>query len=90
MKKQTIVSRLIGKTNGRIFSVTFMKKDGTERIMHARTGVTKHLKGGSLAFEPSDYSLKAVFDVGKQAYRMVNLATVTSFRCGKLQWADRS
>ncbi len=68
--------------------MTFMKKDGTERIMHARTGVVKHLKGGSLAFDPSDYGMRSVYDVGKHGYRMINLATVTSFRCGKLQWRE--
>ena len=70
----------IKKTNGRIFSVTFVKKDGTIRKMTARLGVKKDLKGVGLKFNPSERSLVVVFDMHKRAYRMINLQTIITFK----------
>lgn len=65
--------KLIRATQGKIFTVSFIKKDGTLRKMNCRLGVTKHLKGGELAFDPKEYDLIPVFDLQKNAYRMINL-----------------
>lgn len=62
--------------SGRIFSVEFVKKDGTLRKMTCRIGVKKYLKGGGLKFDPKAYSLLPVFDMHKEAYRMINLKTI--------------
>ena len=70
----------IKKTNGRIFSVTFVKKDGSVRKMTARLGVKKDLKGVGLKFNPSERSLVVVFDMHKRAYRMINLQTIITFK----------
>lgn len=68
--------RLIKSTNGSIFAVTFVKKDGSIREMNCRLGVKKHLKGGVQAFEPAEYGLLTVFDLKKNEYRMINLSTL--------------
>lgn len=73
---QEQAAELMKSTEGRIFSVTFQKKDGSERDMVCRLGVTKHLKGGELAYEPAEYDLMTVFDLQKNGYRMINLDTV--------------
>lgn len=70
----------IKKTNGRIFSVTFVKKDGSIRKMTARLGVKKDLKGVGLKFDPTKRSLVVVFDMHKRAYRMINLQTIITFK----------
>lgn len=70
----------IKKTNGKIFSVTFVKKDGSIRKMTARLGVKKNINGVGLSFKPSDYNLIVVFDMHKKAYRMINLSTILSFK----------
>jgi len=67
-------------TKGKIFSVTFIKKDGTERKMVCRTGVKKGIKGVGLKFKPIDYDLMVVFDMHKKAFRMINLSTVLNFK----------
>lgn len=77
---------LIKSTRGKFFRVEFVKRDGSKRVMIARTGVQKNLTGKGLAFEPSDYGLMTAYDVQKRAYRMVNLNTLLSFTCGKLSW----
>ena len=66
-------------TNGRFFSVSFIKKDGTERRMTARLGVKKNIKGVGLKFNPSDHNLMVVYDIHKRAYRMINLSTIFKF-----------
>ena len=67
-------------TNGRFFSVSFIKKDGSERRMTARLGVKKNIKGVGLKFNPSDHNLMVVYDVHKRAYRMINLSTIFKFK----------
>jgi hypothetical protein len=67
---------------GEFFTVTFVKKDGTTRVMNARLGVRKYLKGGDLPYDPTALGLLPVFDVQKGEYRMVNLNTIISAKVG--------
>ena len=67
-------------TNGKFFSVSFVKKDGTERKMTARLGVKKDIKGVGLNFNPTERNLIVVFDIHKKAYRMINLSTIFKFK----------
>lgn len=67
-------------TNGRFFSVSFIKKDGTTRKMTARLGVKKDIKGVGLKFNPTERNLIVVFDIHKRAYRMINLSTILTFK----------
>lgn len=80
---------LIHGTNGKFFTVEFTKKDGSHRVMTARLGVKKHLRGGdsTTAHKPN---LVTVFDVTKDQYRCINLETVTAFRCGGVKMEVRS
>lgn len=67
---------IIDATNGRIFSVVFIKKDGTGRRMVARLGVTKYLKGGSATLDREQYII--AFDMVKKSYRAINRDTIVS------------
>lgn len=70
-----------GYDSTRAFSVTFIKRStGEVRLMNCMRGVTKHLKGGELTFDPSSKGLLVVFDLQKRAYRMVNLETVLEIK----------
>ena len=80
---QQMAKELIDSSNGKIFSVVFTKKDGSEREMVARTGVKKHLKGGELAYNPAEYDMVCVFDVQKEGYRMINLDTLKLIKMEK-------
>jgi hypothetical protein len=68
----------VGET--KIFSVDFIKKDGSLRKMVARLGVRKHLKGGTLKYNAEEKSLLPVFDMEKQSYRMINILTIQEIR----------
>ena len=88
MNKITLemAEKLIKSSNGEIFSVTFQKKDGTMRVLTGRLGVTEGLKGTGLAFDPSDYDMIPVYDIQKNAYRMVNINTITTIRTGGTEY----
>ena len=76
--KRDDLFNLICKNKNNLFSVVFLKKDGSIRKMLCRFGVKKHLKGGKLAFDPIKRGLLVVFDMQKEAYRMINLKTITN------------
>ena len=70
--------------SGKIFTAQFIKKDGSIRIINARTGVKKGNKGIGLSFDPIAKNLlpvvdlqllKKVEDINK-AKRFINLSTV--------------
>ena len=72
------LASIVAESNGRFVSVTFIKKDGTERSMLCRLGVTKHLKGGESKLNADQYL--TVFDVQKEAYRAINKETILSVK----------
>lgn len=77
MDRQTIYKKL---EDGRIFRVTFVKSDGSERVMVARLGVKKHLKGGSKPFDDADKNLITCFDLQKQGYRSFRVDRVLELK----------
>lgn len=85
-KRSQKLANMIVATNGKFFKVQFIKRDGSVRDMTARTGVRRHLRGGGMSFDPSDKDMIVVFDSVKRDYRMVNLKTMQSFRCGATKW----
>ena len=70
----------IYKTNGKIFSAVFTKKDGTKRKMVCRQGVAKYVKGIGLKFKPEEKDLIGVFDMHKKAYRFINTKTLEQIK----------
>jgi hypothetical protein len=77
------LSQDIDRTNGKFFTVKFVKKDGTLRRMTCRTGVSKGVTGKGLAFEPKEKGLKVVWSTDAEGYRMINLAQVTEITFNK-------
>ena len=70
----------IYKTNGKIFSAVFTKKDGEKRKMVCRQGVAKYVTGKGLKFKPEERDLIGVFDMHKKAYRFINLKTLEQIK----------
>tara|TARA_Y100000034_G_scaffold96541_1_gene117595 strand:+ start:515 stop:796 length:282 start_codon:yes stop_codon:yes gene_type:complete len=70
----------IYKTNGKIFSAVFVKKDGEKRMIVCRRGVAKYVKGVGLKFKPEKRDLVGVFDMHKKAYRFINLETLEQIK----------
>tara|TARA_R110002020_G_scaffold275012_3_gene490247 strand:+ start:1290 stop:1553 length:264 start_codon:yes stop_codon:yes gene_type:complete len=75
----------IQKAENTIFSVEFIKKDGTVRTMVARLHVKKGVKGTGMAYNPIEKGLIPVWDMQKNGFRMINLKTVTKLQIRKEQ-----
>ena len=77
--------QLIHVTNGKIFSSTFIKKDGSHRLLTGRLKVTKGLKENAKPrpYDPSKYNLVCVYDMKAEGYRMINFNTLITFSINK-------
>jgi hypothetical protein len=73
------IRKIISTAGNHIFSIKFVKKDGSVRDLVCRMGVTSKLKGGesTTAHKPN---LMTVWDVANSGYRCINLDTVISAR----------
>tara|TARA_R110000824_G_scaffold357640_1_gene545213 strand:- start:114 stop:416 length:303 start_codon:yes stop_codon:yes gene_type:complete len=89
---QDKAKQLIEENKNTIFSATFIKKDGTHRLITARLGVTKGLKENAKPrpYDPSKYSLLCVYDMQQakkqqtpSPYRMINLNTLLTLNINK-------
>lgn len=75
LKTTQFIHELVGDT-GRIFNVTFIKKNGSIRSFNARFGVAKNLTGGGLPYDPEKHNLLKVFSMDDDGYRMVKLSNI--------------
>jgi hypothetical protein len=73
------LKNFILQTEGKIFSATFTKENGEERQLTGRMDVTKGVKGTGKPTELYSPTLK-VFDMQKDSFRTINLATVTALK----------
>lgn len=75
---------LMDNSNGVIFRVNFVKKNGEERQMVCRTGVRRYVTGEGMKYDPRSRGLLPVFDMqirqGAKSYRMINKDTVTNLK----------
>ena len=76
----------IYKTNGKIFSAVFTKKNGEKRSMVCRRSVAKYVKGVGLKFKPEEKDLIGVFDMHKVAYRFINIETLEQIMVGGVNY----
>ena len=76
--------KMIKATKGKWFSCTFIKKDGSKRVMNGRIGCHKGIKGVGRKFQKEN--LVTVFDAQAKEYRMVNVDTMLTFNCGGFSW----
>ena len=81
--------------NGTIYSVLFVKKDGSDRLMNSIKGTSKGVNGVGLKFDPSEKQLLPVYDLQaarkdpenpNRAWRMVNLSTIKEITCGGIKF----
>jgi hypothetical protein len=77
MENNNFVDRILS-SNGKIFSVEFVKKDGSRRLMNCRLGVTKHLKGGSSTLNPDKFI--TVYDLQSEGYRSINKDSIINVK----------
>ena len=84
--RRDVKSKLAGLKNGTIYSVTFVKKDGSIRVMNSIKGTKKGVTGEGLKYDAEEKGLIPVYDLQlarkgeeeKKCWRMVNVNTVKS------------
>ena len=89
MNKVDKVMNLVEKAQGRIFSVEFIKKDGTIRKMTCRREVHKYSKGGKAGYEVNPLNV-GVYEFcqrqGKEAYRNFNADRVLKMKVDGVEY----
>ena len=83
MSSSKALASLIDQSNGKMLTVSFIKKDGALRILNGRLGVTKYIKGSNLKKNSNDYM--SVYDVQNKGYRSVSRDTIVAVRCNGIE-----
>ena len=91
--KADVPSIIASIPNGAIFTVTFVKKDKTVRVMNCRKGVTSGLVPNARPKAPNPANIITVYDMvlaknngGKTAYRCINADTVLNIKAEKQEF----
>ena len=87
---QTITStrakELIKDSKGKIFSATFTKKDGSHRLMNARTGKKYTPTGKAAPYKAEEFNMMPLYDMRKKAFRMLNFNTLLTLSINKTKY----
>ena len=74
IKREQVVSMIHNLKNGSIYSVKFIKKDGTERLMNSIKGTSKGVTGVGKKFNDEelaeDYSIEDFVDYHNENSKM--------------------
>ena len=76
--KSDFLADNILNSKGKFFTVEFIKKDGSVRVINGRLGVKKYLKGGESKLDASKYI--TIFDMMLKQYRAINRSTILSVK----------
>lgn len=92
MKVSEMKKEMVNVLKESVATVTFTKKDGTERVMKATLQteflpIQKPKKEGTVARKPNDEVI-AVFDTEKKEFRSFRIDSVISFFSNKVAMPD--
>lgn len=85
--KRTEILEKINLLNGLFFTVEFIKKDGSTRLMNCRTGVKKYLSDNGKKIKltsPIDNGILRVYDLQAKGYRSINIDTIKKINYNKI------
>ena len=69
--------------NEEVFTAVFIKKDGSERSMNCKFGVTEGVKGVGMKYDPHSHGMLPVYDVKAEGFRMLNIGTLKQLTIGE-------
>ena len=89
--RDQVAENLTSLKNGTIYSVTFIKKDGSVRMINSVKGTSKGVYGEGLRYDAKGRGLIPVYDLqlksqgtdDNKCWRMVNTETVTKIVVNK-------
>lgn len=84
IKRDEVASQLYQLQAGTIYSVTFIKKDGSIRLINSVKGTNKGVSGEGLKYDATGKGLIPVYDLQearktpdpKKCWRIVNINTI--------------
>ena len=79
---QTELDNLIAQTKGKFFSITFVKKDGSVRVINGKDKYQRLLKGGVNNVAVAGYV--PFVNRNTETWASAHKDAVVTFRCGKL------
>ena len=81
-----LLRKEINKTNASLFRVSFVKVNGENRTMYAKTGIKRHLskKPNKKVIKNTNQDIVRVFDMESKSYKSFKLDSVFEFRSGKV------
>lgn len=79
---QVELDALIAETKGKFFSITFVKKDGTTRVINGKDKYQRLLKGGSDTVRQAGYV--PFVNRNTETWASAHKDAVVTFRCGSL------
>jgi hypothetical protein len=76
------IYRWLMATNGRVFSVTFIKRSaGKEKTIRARVGVKTGLNGSGMRYNTRNKKLIVVFDMKTRMYKSIPIDGIEAVAC---------
>lgn len=79
---KTELDNLIAETKGKFFSITFVKKDGTTRVINGKDKYQRLLKGGIDTVRDAGYV--PFVNRNTEKWASAHKDAVVTFRCGSL------
>jgi len=83
MQSSKALASMIEQSNGKMLTVTFIKKDGTQRVLNGRLGVKKYVKNAD--FKKSSVDTITIYDVKNKGYRSVSRDSIVAIRCNGIE-----
>ena len=80
---KTKPKELIKESKGKIFSTTFLKKDGSHRLMNARLKKYISKTGRKAPYKAENYDLIPIYDMKSKGWRSLNLNTLITLSINK-------
>ena len=80
---KTRAKELIKESKGLIFSTTFIKVDGSHRLMNARLKKYISKTGKAAPYKAENYDLIPIYDMKSKGWRSLNLKTLITLSINK-------
>ena len=76
------IYRWLMSTNGRVFSVTFIKRStGKDKTIRARLGVKTKINGKGMRYNTHNKRLIVVFDINLRTYKCIPIEAIEAVSC---------
>ncbi len=83
MQYSNTLASIVDQSAGKMVSVTFVKKDGSTRVLNGRLGVTKYLKNSKKVKQSA--GIITIYDVKNCGYRSIMRDSILAVRSAGIE-----